>query len=182
MVKSQMKFKILLVITLLCFLLPFFTVSCQNEKIRSFSGLETVVGAKMETPLTGDSTYQKPDIFGIIAFVSVVAAIGISFVAKNSKPVAPAVLALVTAASLLVLNSRVNALAEGQYLSIKIEYGYFLAMLCSLAAGGYGLYLTFANKGISGIRTAKAGLKTCAKCGTSTELAISYCVGCNEKL
>src|SRR6266704_2786807 len=83
-------------VALLGYLLPFATVSCQRQKVASFTGIQLVFG----------TTVQQPQMFGppkehridgeplaILAFVCCLAALGLSFAKTRNTEIATAVVA-----------------------------------------------------------------------------------------
>jgi hypothetical protein len=56
---------------LLCFLMPFFQVSCQGQKVADITGLETAIGKNIENknPRTGEVKVDRmePKILGMVA-------------------------------------------------------------------------------------------------------------------
>lgn len=75
-------------IIILCFFLPFITVSCQGQELFKLSGIQLVTGVKIKDPISFDlfeqskkpekTTKINPDIRIIVGFIAGILGLGIS--------------------------------------------------------------------------------------------------------
>src|SRR3990172_8569279 len=94
-------------LALLCFLLPFVSVSCQGQKIATFTGAQLVTGTTLEQPgrFGGQGEGRKIDRepIAIIALASGVLGLGFSFLRSKKSAIVPAVFGGIGLVTLLVL-------------------------------------------------------------------------------
>ncbi len=85
-----MKFKAspaIFLASILCFLLPFITVSCGGQKVGSFSGLQLATGTTVNQPqMFGPAQSEKVESepMATIAILCAVAGLGLSFLRRRS--------------------------------------------------------------------------------------------------
>jgi hypothetical protein len=128
-------------LVLICFFLPFMTVSCQSRKISSFTGVQLVTGISINS---GDSFYGQsttrqvrgePLAFFAVAFAIVGLGIGLSNWKKNSKwSMGSAIAGLVF---MLLLKSKIDndVLTQAQGM-VQVDYdiGFWGSILLFFAA------------------------------------------------
>jgi hypothetical protein len=145
-------------LVVVCFQLPFVTLSCANEQTRrelafqgdgkaTLSGIELVTGSQTR-PEFGDSTTEPrlpsdpdfrvpPEPFAVLALVLAIVGVGTVFLrrerSRNSEACAVAVAGAVSLL-LLALSPTLRVLG---FVEIKVEIGYWLAMLGFAAAAGW---------------------------------------------
>lgn len=131
--------------TLLCFFLPFVTVSCQGMKIYSFTGQQLATGTTMSQPqMFGPPKTQKvePNAFAAVAFLCSAAGVALCLVGRRMlKGVAAA--ASVGSVSLLAMKVQLDQEIQKQGMGAaenKYQFGFFLALLLMLVSAGWGLY------------------------------------------
>lgn len=138
-------------LAVLCFFLPFTHISCQGDRVATFSGIQLVAGTRVPSGdldvLGGTSraTQQRigPELLAIVAFVSAV--VGLVMAIKKGTPrwVGGLVAGAVGALALLGLKVRIDnaVLREGEgLLSAEYGSGFYLAGLafvCAAAVSGY---------------------------------------------
>ena len=72
----------LFIVTTICFLFPFFTVSCNGQKVATFSGVQMATGTTVERPQAFGSTQKErvdAEPSAAIAAICALAGIGLSF-------------------------------------------------------------------------------------------------------
>jgi hypothetical protein len=125
---------------LFCFFLPFVSVSCQQQKVATFTGIQLVTGTNVQEPqLVGPpkSDRLNPEPLAILAFFCGVIGLGLSFLKGRNRGIASATFAAGGAIALLFLKSRV----DGQFLNRSsgfihpdYEIGFWLALISYFAA------------------------------------------------
>jgi len=168
-------------ITVICFFLPFVTVSCQNQSLASFSGIQLAFGTTMEQPsLFGQAQSRKIDgipaaLLALIAcgvglFVGIVGAQG------DSKPI-PSLLAAVSGLVLLLfLKSGLDdeILKQGNgLLHADFSPGFWLACLLQLSAVGLNGYIL-----MNGSTTVT--VRFCPQCGGKNPEGNDFCSDCGK--
>ena len=122
-----MKFKAspaIFLASVLCFLLPFITVSCGGQKVGSFSGLQLATGTTVNQPqMFGPAQSEKVESepMATIAILCAVAGLGLSFLRR--MPLAPAIAAAIGAMSLFLMKSRLDdkIVKQGQGV-LQVDY------------------------------------------------------------
>lgn len=177
------------IIVLVCFFLPWINVSCQGQKVASFSGMQLVTGTTIEEPaLFGNS--QKKKVSGeplaVIAFIAVLAGFGLSFRKGGKAPICPTAAGIIGAILLLMLKSKVDKdifHQTGGMLQTNYDAGYYLALISFIIAAGTSAY-SMINESTVGppIRQNAADLKFCSHCGAGIERDSIFCVECGSSL
>jgi len=126
---------------LLCFVLPFVTVSCNQQKVASFTGFQLVFGTTVQQPqMFGPPKVQRVDAepLAILAFLCCLAALGLGFAKSRSTEIAAAALAGISFLCLMQLKSKLqdDVLRQSSgFLQISYELGFWIVVLMTLAAG-----------------------------------------------
>ncbi len=132
---------VLLGVALLGYFLPFVTVSCQGQKVASFTGTELVFG----------TTVQQPQVFGppkaqrieseplaVLAFLCCLAGFGLGFAKSRNSEIGAAAVAGVSFIALMLLRSKLEDQAlqrsRGAF-QVAYEFGFWLVVLLSAGAG-----------------------------------------------
>ncbi|MFI5105447.1 MAG: hypothetical protein ACHP79_11020, partial [Terriglobales bacterium] len=95
----------LFIVTTLCFLLPFVTVSCNGTKVASFSGVELATGTTVEQPQMFGPAQKKSvgaEPLATMAALCALAGVGLSFLGIRLA-IVPAIGGAVGALFLLLL-------------------------------------------------------------------------------
>jgi FHA domain len=127
-------------LALLCFFLPFISVSCQTQKIVTFTGIQLVTGATVELPqMFGPPKSEKlpREPLAVLAFACGVVGLGLSFLKGRKIAIGPAVVGCAGAVALLLLKSKLDAdvLKGGNgVLHLDYEVGFWLILLAYAAA------------------------------------------------
>ncbi|MGA7242161.1 MAG: hypothetical protein WBX19_03210 [Terracidiphilus sp.] len=131
--------------TLLCFFLPFVTVSCNGMKVYSFTGQQLATGTTMSQPeMFGPPKTQKvdPNAFAAVAFLC--SAAGVILCLLGRKMIrSVAVTASVGSASLLAMKIQLDHQIQKQGMGVaenKYQFGFFIALLLMMVSAGWSLY------------------------------------------
>ncbi len=174
-------------IVLVCFFLPFITVSCQGQKITTLTGIQLVTGTTIEQPsMFGKKQVQKVSGEPLAALVFLCAAFGLgsSFIKGKKSAIAPAAAGGIGLISLLMLKLKLDneILREGKGM-LELEYGvgFWVVLILFLIAIVLNVYLmqgkTFSL--LEGIGT--KGYKFCTHCGSKNDIGNGFCSDCGTK-
>jgi len=125
---------------LLCFILPFVTVSCNQQKVASFTGFQLVFGTTVQQPqMFGPPKVQRVDgePLAILAFICCLVALCLSFTKNRAGEIAAAVLSVISLIALLLLKSKLEDEVRqqaGGLLQVNYELGFWLLILSNVAA------------------------------------------------
>lgn len=137
-------------LAILCFLLPFVSVSCSGQKIVTFTGLQLVTGTSFNEPKqhANQSKKIKAEPFAVLALASGIIGIGFTFSRSKKSAATAAALGAIGLVMLLILQSNLRdaLLKEGGPLQLGIEIGYWLAALFYVAAAGLNGLVFLRNK------------------------------------
>ena len=142
---------LLFVGSLLCFFLPFVTVSCGGEKIFTLSGQQLATGTQYSEPqVFGPPKTQKIDAhpFASLAALCALAGVVLSLVGTRLAAVTAATGAA-GAVSLGVMASRMETEIKGATQGIgqvNVEIGFTLTLLLLIAATAWNIYLFVQGK------------------------------------
>lgn len=192
---------VLFVVTVLCFLLPFVTVSCNGTKVATLSGTELAFGTTIEQPqIFGQARVkQRTDVEPVatIAFLIAIAGIVVGFLAAR-VPLASAITGALGALFLLILMSKLSSDVGKQAQGVfQIEYGagFIMALLLFIAAAGWNGWLFFSSRGAPAraaspplANAAAAGVggpattpgAFCPHCGQAVSSGSKFCGGCGK--
>ena len=183
--------------TLLCFLLPFVTVSCGGQRVATFTGVQLATGTTVEQPqMFGPPKTQRvsPDPFAAAAGLLALGATVISAVGIKRAVVVPALCGAGGAASLLLMKLEMDAQINSQshgVLQPDYEPAFYLALLL-LGAGAVWNFHLFSRRSkptpsypvASTARPSQGALPPqmtvafCAKCGSAVLPGSKFCGAC----
>jgi hypothetical protein len=193
---------VLFIVTVLCFLLPFITVSCNGQKVATLSGTDLAFGTSIEQPqMFGRPIKQHTDAQPIatIAFLIAIAGIAVGFLAAR-VPLASAITGGLGALFLLILMGKLSSDVGKQVQGVlQIEYGagLIMALLLFIAAAGWNGWLFFASRGtpagaasppLANAAAANAGGPAraagafCPHCGQAVSSGAKFCGGCGNAI
>lgn len=139
-------------LTLMCFCMPFVTVSCQEQKIMELSGVQLATGTTIKQPsFSGPPKEQKiaGDPLATLAILAGVVGLGTSFIKAKKAAVAPAGSGAAGSILLLMLKSTLDneIVKQGQgLLLVNYGFGFWLAFLLFVASTVVNVY-TIAQPG-----------------------------------
>ena len=187
-------------IVLICFFLPFYNLTCQQQKIASITGFELVTGTKINTNglnkgLTGISIPQNEISKGIktdtvdpepLALIALLLAIGgfiVSFFEKISD-IGSATSALLGGLCLIFLSSVITDNILGkvhmQPLTVECGTGYYIAIILFIIILLYNTYIFYQRiKYKPGdIQSIDSRMRFCPQCGSMNDMVSLYCNNC----
>jgi hypothetical protein len=132
--------------SVLCFFLPFVTVSCGGITAFNLTGRQLATGTTLTQPQPfGPPQTQKvsPDPFAAVAGLCALAGIALSLIGRRLASAA-AISGGVGAASLLIMRSRLNDQLQSQSQGLAkatYETGFTLAVLLLIAGAAWNVYL-----------------------------------------
>jgi hypothetical protein len=142
---------------LFCFFLPFLTVSCQQQEVVTFNGIELAGGKEIKTPnVFGQNSQTEKtdgDPLAALAILSGLVGLGGSFIRVKKSAVIPAGAGAAGFILLLMLQLRINdaiskASAAQGLIGITYTYGlgYWLAFILYLSAMLLNIYGLISEK------------------------------------
>ena len=134
--------KLCILLALIAFVFPFVTVSCQNEEIATYKGVEMMTGIVFSSE--EGSTGEAPDSEAVNPFLIAAAVGGLIALILSFKdyekvqPVVGAVFALIGAAMLILFRTTFADVYLGEYqdypLTITFRYGWMISLTALLIA------------------------------------------------
>jgi len=175
-------------IILLCFFLPFVTVSCgkSQEMSLTLTGMQMVTGWSAE-----DKHKESPNPLAVGAVVLAVSGVGLGFWQKRSRFMASSIVGGLGVIALLTLKTLFdNTVAkEGEgLLTTTWESGFMVAFFLFAGACVFNVFEMQKNKGSTTAAPAvhpparEGPAKFCSKCGTRNPIGNEYCTRCGSQL
>lgn len=184
----------LFIVTTLCFLFPFVTVSCNGQKVATFSGVQLATGTTVEQPQVFGPPQKKSvgaEPLATVAGLCALAGLVLSFLGIRLA-IAPAISGSVGALLLLLLQSKLNSdmtkQAQGMF-RLDWEAGYVLSLVFFIAAAAWSFYLFFQGRKLpvaasspplASAAAVSAGAAFCPHCGQSVSAGARFCGGCGK--
>jgi uncharacterized membrane protein AbrB (regulator of aidB expression) len=141
------------VVIIICFFLPFINVSCQGQKVATFTGIQLVTGTTIEQPSMFGEEEQAEKVEGeplaILVLVSAVVGFCLSFLKNRKSAIAPAITGVAGLILLLLLKSKLDndILRQGQgMLQVECRVGFWLTLLLFLFAVGLNAFVFLQRK------------------------------------
>lgn len=121
---------------LLCFLMPFVQVSCQGQKLMSFTGFQLALGTEIQEPqMFGTPKVRQisADILVLLSLMAVLVGLGSSFIKGKFGSLIPAICGAIGLLSMLIFKVRLDneVLKQGGGL-LNIEYLFGFISTCFL--------------------------------------------------
>ncbi len=140
-------------ITLICFSLPFVTVSCQQQPVITLTGIQLAAGISIKQPslFANQSKEQKipSDPFTVLALISGVVGLGTSFIKAKKSAIAPALSGATGSILLLIIKSKLDdeIIKQGQgLLIVTYGLGFWLAFFLFASATVLNVYSVVQEK------------------------------------
>ncbi len=129
-------------LTIFCFFLPWVSVSCQNQKVATFSGTDLVRGTIVKVPDEQGNIKEErkgAEPLAILALLSALAGLGLSFLKDKRGVIGSGVAGALGIVFLFLLKSKLenDAMNVGSgLLNVHVHYeiGFYLTMLLFLIA------------------------------------------------
>lgn len=171
----------LFALILICFSLPFFTISCSGQELATITGFQLVTGTEVE----GERIPPNP--LAIIAFVAGAGGLIIGFLSSRKANIVSAVMGAIGFICILLLRllitQKVSSEGEG-LLSAEYGAGFYLPLILFLAAAGYNAI--GAREGETPPESQAApgtpGVKFCSQCGARAQAEQQFCSECGARL
>jgi len=129
----------LFVLVLLCFLLPFARISCNNEEVARASGYEVAFGTKIEVRPDPKSDVESIptglDVVAIACLAAAAVGVGLVFVKGRRGAVARAILSGHGLLLLFLLQVELRNQAHENHVAAQMLAGYWTALALFFAAG-----------------------------------------------
>jgi hypothetical protein len=192
---------IFFVIIIICFFLPFFNITCQQQKITSVTGFELVSGTTISTNglnkgLTSTSIPElnntknesvSPEPLALIALLLAVTGLVISFYQRFSD-IGSGAIGLLGAISLIFLNSVIAddllGKVHNQPLAVECAFGYYIALIffiILLLYNAYAFYMRIMYNPVK-YKSIDSKMRFCPKCGSVNDIASIYCNVCGTRM
>jgi hypothetical protein len=192
------------VIIIISFFLPFFNITCQQQKIASISGFELITGSTISTnspkrELTETSIPQNdiikgvktniisPELLALIAFLIAVAGLIFSFFEKFLA-IGSTIAGLLGGLLLIFLNSVItdSVLGKINYQPIAVECGtgFYLVIILNIFLIIYNIYL-FAQRNMYKpveLHSFETRMRLCPQCGLENDIVSLYCNKCGSRM
>jgi len=175
----------LFVVTILCFLFPFVTVSCNGQKVASLSGMQLATGTSVEQqqvfgPPRKEKVTAEP--LATVALVCALAGLGLSFLGVRAA-IAPAGAGALGALLLVILQSKLNSditdKGQGMF-KVEFEAGYVLVIVFFIAAAAWNAYLFFSGR--NAVALAASPPMSTGAAATAGVTTAAFCPHCGQKL
>lgn len=174
--------KIVLIVALLCFLLPYVMVSCDGDDMGTYSGVELATGHTFDDSELDDDDYN-PNAFVLIAFIMGVVALVIVFVHKSGG----ASIALCSAVAIIALIifratfiSYYGLEENKEYIEINWRWGFFATIICYITSFVTALIPDTGTNPFAETNTQPQAnaYKYCEQCGTELTWDADFCIQC----
>ncbi|MEC4990151.1 MAG: hypothetical protein SAJ37_15565, partial [Oscillatoria sp. PMC 1068.18] len=149
LIKKQISPAIFILI-LICFFLPFVTVSCQNREIVKLTGVQIAVGENLIKPslFIGDVEREKIPSQPLATSALVCSCVGLvtSLLKSRRNAIIPAIMGLIGAIFLWLLKLKIaqEALIKGEgFLKISYEFGFWLSLVLLAIAAIFHAWIFF---------------------------------------
>ncbi len=180
---------VLFALLLLCFFLPFFNLTCQNQKMATVTGYELISGTTITPPqLYKTGTHPEtltPEPLAVISFSIACIALIMSFFRKAALFVAA--LSVVGTVTLLLLSSKLNNDITGrvELLGLNVEWamGMYICFSIFIICTLLNAYLVYDNRYKTvDLDEFSQRMKICFNCGMANERSNVYCNKCGNVL
>jgi Zn finger protein HypA/HybF involved in hydrogenase expression len=192
------------VIIIICFFVPFFNITCQQQKIASITGFELITGTTISTNsltkgLSGISTQQNdlnkglktdtvdPEPLAIIALLIAIIGLIFSFFGKFSD-IGSAIAGLLGGLSIFFLNTVItdNLLGKINYQPLAVECGtgFYIVIILFIILLLYNAYL-FSQRVMykpDVVQSYVVKMRLCPQCGSENDMVSMYCNTCGKRM
>ncbi|MDP4092115.1 MAG: zinc ribbon domain-containing protein [Bacillota bacterium] len=199
--------RVILIIVLVCFFLPFVTVSCSGKPVETFSGLNLVFGGKYhiadnlglgDMGSSGTSSGYGPQFFVLLAFLAGIVALAVTFMKKGKSLLLSGVMAVLGLISTILStinisgqskseSSELGSVLSGSLLQVRYNIGFYLILLGFAGTAAYIFYSIY-SKPVTNIRADNPVYinqdppRFCSNCGSSVTPGNDFCVNCGQKI
>ena len=146
MFKNNSYLKWVFLAILICFFFPFFTISCDNQQIKTFSGVNLVTGTTLKNSSSGKQEKIKPQGYAVVAVLAGALGLLINFLKTKQKEISSLIAGIVGFISLLLLKSDFTNQANQSQLSVGDRFGFYLTLILFIVALASSAYLIWQEK------------------------------------
>jgi len=193
---------VLFLIIIICFFLPFFNLTCQQQKIGSVTGFELISGTTISTDGMNKgmknlsvpefnkeikSEEVSPEPLALVALLLAFAGLIISFFGKISD-IGGAAAGLLGLLALIFLNSFIadDILGKVHYppLAIECATGFYICLIFFILVLVYNAYLFYLRFqfATTDTTTLDERMRICPACGTVNDKVSLYCNKCGGNM
>ncbi|MFN3396681.1 MAG: zinc-ribbon domain-containing protein [Thermodesulfovibrionales bacterium] len=177
-------------IALICFFLPWINVSCQGQKVMSFSGIQLVTGTTIEEPtMFGPAQKRKvkSEAFALLTFLSAIAGLVLSLMKNKKGTIGTIVSGCAGIVLLLMLESKLDSDIKKEtagMLQLNYDIGFYLTLVLFIAVAGINAYSIMRYKGMTlpQINNQSPSFKFCSQCGAKLHSDATFCSECGHSL
>lgn len=137
-------------VIIICFFLPFVSITCGGQSVMTLTGIKLITGAEYKAQNMFDQQTMMDDTMGmkkeqenidpqpmaLLALLMAVAGAGLSFIRKKMTAIICAVVSVLGAVFLLLLKASLDGDIPSEaemVVSIEYQFGYWLALLLFIA-------------------------------------------------
>ncbi|MEN1760315.1 hypothetical protein [Anoxynatronum sibiricum] len=183
-------------VILICFLMPFISISCDNETIASLSGLDLITGTDISGGFSTEEVESNPYI--LVAALATVAGLVLGFMGKYLYA---AFVAIAGTLSLIGFRTEMSRSAAEVYpVMIKMESGFWITLLLTVGAAALMGYYHFSqekqpqtvgspstntpmgHRPVEQMETRVNHHRFCTQCGERNEYENRFCTGCGSEM
>jgi hypothetical protein len=147
MIKSPKLSSLVFGVAIICFFLPFVTLSCGGQRAMTFSGMQMAIGTSVDEPQLFGPPRKKPVEPNPLASLALLCAVlGVILGLTTTSVLSPAITGIAGALSLLLAKGRLDdqVLRQGQgMLQVNTETGYIIAVCLFLCVAAWNAYLSW---------------------------------------
>jgi hypothetical protein len=195
---------ILFVVIIICFFLPFFNITCQQQKIASLTGFELIIGTKvsfngLNKGLGGISIpqneigegiktdYVSPEPLALVVFLLAIGGLIFSFFEKYSI-IGSASVGLLGVLSLIFFSFTITDNILGkvhvQALTLECSSGFYIAIILFIIILIYNGYL-FSQRIMYkplDLQVSDSNNRFCPHCQSENDIVSLYCNKCGSRM
>lgn len=173
-------------IIILCFVLPFVSVSCGGTEIFRLSGMDFLKG------MSDQGQSMDPNPLAIIALIAAIIGICIGFSGKKAANMGSAALGLIGFVSGIALKVTFDSRVAEEGAQTSWQIGYFLMLILFGVAAVYNI-VSSRNRGKAAemnggfnyappLSGSQPGNAFCTQCGSKLYPGQEFCTGCGTRL
>ena len=174
---------------IICFFLPFVSITCQNQKIASVTGINLVTGTTINKPMPSGSGEGKRigvEPLAIFALTAGAAGLALGLSGMKQKMIGTVFSGAAGVVLLVLLRMKLNHDVSEQtkgLASLDYEAGYYLVFFLYLAAFVVGLAAAAEGRGrVSAAGPGPGTERFCTQCGAGLPPDARFCGSCGARI